>query len=37
MKPLPPQNLDQSELFNSRLDNQINMTHELLRLPALID
>ena len=37
MKPQPPQNQDQTELFRSRLDNQINMTHELVRLSALID
>lgn len=37
MKPLPPQNPDESELFRSRLDGQINMNHELVRLSVLID
>ena len=33
----PPQNPDQSEQFRSRLDSQINVNHELVRLSALID
>ena len=37
MKPQPPQDQDQAELFRNRLDNQINMAHELVRLSALID
>ena len=37
MKPQPPQDQDQTELFRNRLDNQINMSHELVRLSALID
>ena len=37
MKPLKPQNPDQSELFRNRLDSQVNMNHELVRLAALID
>ena len=37
MKPQPPQEQDQTELFRNRPDNQINMTHELVRLSALID
>ena len=37
MKPHKPQNPEQSELFRSRLDSQINMNHELVRLSALID
>lgn len=37
MKPPQPQNPDQTELFRSHLENQINMNHELVRLSALID
>ena len=37
MKPHPPRNPDQSELFRDRLDNQISMAHELVQLAALID
>ena len=37
MKPHSPKNKDQSELFRSRLDGQINMNHELVRLSSLID
>ena len=37
MKPHPPPNPDQTELFRSRLDNQIDMNHELVQLSALID
>ena len=37
MKPHSPQNKDQSEVFRSRLDSQINMNHELVRLSSLID
>ena len=37
MKPHSPRNEDQSELFRSRLDSQINMYHELVRLSSLID
>ncbi len=37
MKPLKPQNPDRSELFHDRLDNQVNMSHEVVRLSALID
>ena len=36
MKPHPPRNPDQTELFRNRLDNQLNMNHELVRLSALI-
>ena len=34
MKPQLPQNQDQSELFRSRLDHQINMIHELAQLSS---
>ena len=37
MKPLRPENPDQSELFRSRLDSQIKMNHEMGRLSVLID
>ena len=37
MKPLSPRYLDQTKLFHSRLDRQIEMTHELVRLSTLID
>ena len=37
MKPHSARNEDQSELFRSRLDSQINMNHELVRLSSLID
>ena len=37
MKPLKPQNPDRSELFHGRLDSQINMSHEVVRLSVLID
>ena len=37
MKPQPPQDQDQAELFRNRLGNQINMAHELVRLSDLID
>ena len=37
MKPLKPQNPDRSELFHGCLDSQVNMSHEVVRLSALID
>ena len=37
MKPHSPKNTDRSELFRSRLDGQINLSHELVRLSSLID
>ncbi len=37
MKPKSPQHQDQSELFRSRLDSQINLNHELVQLSAMID
>ena len=37
MKPHSPRNKDQCELFRSRLDSQINLNHELVRLSSLID
>jgi len=36
-KPGPTQTRDESDLFRSRLENMIDMRHELVRLAGLID